>query len=135
MTCPHCLLEFHQNWLHHARFASDRDGGWNTVSTICPACDRVVIHLRVSDGGNNELKKFMVYPKAGSRAPLSASVPEEFAADYREACLVLTDSPKASAALSRRCLQHVLREVGGFKAHNLDTEIQNAIDSKTLPSY
>jgi hypothetical protein len=62
-------------------------------------------------------------------------VPEEFAADYREACLTLSDSPKASAALSRRCLQHILRETAKVKPSNLADEIQMVIDSKTLPSH
>ena len=35
-----------------------------------------------------------------------------------EACLVLADSPKASAALSRRCLQHILREKAKVKIPN-----------------
>jgi hypothetical protein len=53
--------------------------------------------------------------------------------DYREAALVLTDSPKASAALSRRCLQHLLHEVAGIKRANLDQEIEEAM--KSAPSY
>lgn len=48
---------------------------------------------------------------------------------------MVADSPKASAALSRRCLQNLLREIGGFKSRDLNDEIQKAIDSKTLPSY
>jgi hypothetical protein len=60
-------------------------------------------------------------------------VPEEFAADYREACLVLTDSPKASAALSRRCLQLLLREKGRVKPGNLSDEIDQAMQQ--LPSH
>ena len=54
----------------------------------------------------------LVRPKGISRAPLPPEVPSEFTKDYQEACLVLTDSPKASAALSRRCLQNLLREEG-----------------------
>jgi hypothetical protein len=62
-------------------------------------------------------------------------VPEQHAADYREACLVVVDSPKASAALSRRCLQHLLREQAKVKPAELANEIQEVLDSKTLPSY
>ena len=57
-----------------------------------------------------------------------------FTADYREACLVLTDSAKASAALSRRCLQNLLREHVHVKPSNLDNEIQQVLDSGKLPS-
>ena len=80
-----------------------------------------------------DAREWIVYPRGISRAPLHASVPDEFAADYRDACLVLADSPKASAALSRRCLQHLLREKGGVKPSNLNNEIDKAM--KDLPSH
>ena len=62
------------------------------------------------------------------------SVPEEIACDYNEACLVLGDSAKASAALSRRCLQNVLREKGGVKPGNLASEIGQVVSQGQLPS-
>jgi hypothetical protein len=77
----------------------------------------------------------LVYPKAISRTPLAPEVPQEFAVDYREACLVLADSEKASAALSRRGLQHLLRAKAGVKKGDLATEIQQVLDSKQLPSH
>ena len=48
---------------------------------------------------------------------------------------MLSDSEKASAALSRRCLQMLLRERAGVKPTNLDNEIQQILDSKQLPSH
>ena len=62
-------------------------------------------------------------------------VPREFAEDYEEAQLVLKYSPKSSAALSRRCLQHILREKAGATGRNLYQEIQSVLDSNTLPSH
>jgi hypothetical protein len=62
-------------------------------------------------------------------------VPPDVAEDYREACLVLPDSAKASAALSRRCLQHLLRTAAGVKPGNLADEIGQVVDSKQLPSH
>jgi hypothetical protein len=47
----------------------------------------------------------------------------------------LHDSPKASAALSRRCLQHIIREKAKITRKDLAQEIQALIDSATLPSY
>lgn len=79
--------------------------------------------------------KALVYPRGISRVPLSNDVPDTLAQDYREACLVLTDSPKASAALSRRSLQHLLREEAKVKPKNLADEIQQVLDSKQLPSH
>ena len=69
-----------------------------------------------------------------SEAP-RAEVPPEFAGDYLEACLVIADSPKASAALSRRCLQHILREKARVKHPNdLAEAIQEVIDDPAVPS-
>jgi hypothetical protein len=48
--------------------------------------------------------------------------------------LVLADSPKASAALSRRCLQQLLREYAKVKPQDLYNEIQELLDRGTLPS-
>jgi hypothetical protein len=77
----------------------------------------------------------LVYPKGVSRSPIPSEVPPEFAIDYREACLVLPDSEKASAALSRRCLQYLLREKAGINKGELAYEIQQVLDSKQLPGY
>lgn len=53
--------------------------------------------------------------------------------DYIEASAVLSLSPKASAALSRRCLQAVLKDKGGFTQHNLIDQIDAA--EKVLPTH
>jgi hypothetical protein len=61
-------------------------------------------------------------------------VPSALAADFTEASLVLRESPKASAALSRRCLQQLLREYASIRPSNLADEIQQLLDQQTLPS-
>ena len=63
----------------------------------------------------------------------SIADPKGIVEDYNEACLVLDLSPKASAALSRRCLQHVLREKGSVTSGNLASEIDQVLPS--LPSH
>jgi len=80
------------------------------------------------------MPEYLVRPKAISRSPIPKEVPEKYAGDYKEACLVLADSPKVSATLSRRCLQKLLREVAGVKPGDLSKEIQEVIDSGKLPS-
>ncbi len=77
----------------------------------------------------------LVRPKVASRTPVPKEVPKEFSCDYNESCMVFADSPKASAALSRRCLQHILREKAGVKKDDLANEIQQVIDSRQLPSH
>jgi hypothetical protein len=78
----------------------------------------------------------LVYPKAVARKPLPPGIiPRDIEADYREACLVLADSAKASAALSRRCLQTILREHAKVKHQDLSKEIDEVLASKQLPTY
>jgi hypothetical protein len=79
-------------------------------------------------------KKALIFPKNTTRNFDLTEIPKELAEDYEEACSVLFDSPKASAALSRRCLQVLLREQG-FTNKSLVQEIQDVIDSNKLPSH
>lgn len=77
----------------------------------------------------------MVWPKGSLRPACPTEVPRNFAEDYTEACLVIPDSPKASAALSRRCLQSILRDVAKVKPGDLVDEIQEVLDRRTLPAH
>src|ERR1035437_6684730 len=52
--------------------------------------------------------------------------------DYQEACLIRNLSPKASATLSRRCLQGIIRDFWKVRRKTLFKEI-DAIKSKTDP--
>lgn len=56
-------------------------------------------------------------------------VPEAIRSDYKEACLIKDLSPKASATLSRRCLQGMIRDFWKIKKRNLKLEI-DALEGK-----
>jgi len=62
-------------------------------------------------------------------------VPQAIKEDYGEACLIETKSPKASATLSRRALQGMIRDFWGVKvkSNRLVDEI-DAIEDKVDPS-
>jgi len=64
-----------------------------------------------------------VYPRSNRTPP--PEVPIDIATDYTEAATILDDSPRASAALSRRALQLVLRDHLGAKGNNLEKEIDS----------
>ena len=138
MQCPHCLQNFHEHY-EHKFIDQDKKGNWNVSHTICPACNQVVIFLKCMHAGSNRLLcSSLIHPKGSSRSPIPAEVQaanKELADNYQEACIVLPDSLKASAALSRRCLQILLRTAAKVKPGNLSDEIQELIDSKSLPSY
>lgn len=142
MKCPHCLESFHAifhvHFLHKKDLTPlvDEDGWWGVKFTQCPACNRSTIFLQIMGRFDPKtlLKEIQVWPKGISRSPLPQEIPNQFSDDYREACLILADSPKASAALSRRCLQYLLREKAGVKPTDLSKEIDEVLASKTLPS-
>jgi hypothetical protein len=104
---------------------------WRLEHYQCPSCQQFIFYLisQLWEG----LK--MVYPKAMSRTPLPEAVKDPYRSDYLEACLVISDSPKASAALSRRCLQNILEDKAGVKKSDLNSEIQEVLNSNKLPSH
>jgi len=135
MKCSHCLENFFEEWDYfNPHSMEDKDGTWVLRYCKCPSCERLIIQLgKYLYGATYEYK--IIRPKSISRTPLSEEIPLEFAEDYKEACLVFSDSPKASAALSRRCLQNLLREKASTKNKDLFDQIQEVLDSNSLPSY
>jgi hypothetical protein len=123
----------------------DDDKGWAISSYMCPACKRLNLFLVNAEsmghsqyggaGLKGRLSVVPIRPRGSNRPPCPKQVPASLAEDYTEACIVLHDSPKASAALSRRCLQNILREAANVKPGSLYDEIQQVIDSGSLPSH
>lgn len=144
MKCPHCLENFHayfddQLFTNAAgSVLQDRDGIWSYRFTLCPACRKATLSIKTSRSATANAPAFnreiQAWPKGIARSPLPPDVPEEFSADYLEACLVLADSPKASAALSRRCLQYLLREKAGATQRDLSQQIDAVLASNQLPA-
>lgn len=76
----------------------------------------------------------LLYPTGPRIRPIAPEVDDDYADDFREASSVLSLSPKASAALSRRLLQHTIREKGGITRRDLNAEIDALIESGQLSS-
>jgi hypothetical protein len=145
MKCPHCRENFHEQTTL-VDLGRDIESNWGIVKMLCPACEKMVIVLQhgepIYPAGTKRLVGFnplrgrqFVRPRTAMRPPCPNAVPEFLVEDYKEACLVFADSPKAAAALSRRCLQNLLRQTAGVKEGNLADEIQQVIDSGKLPSH
>lgn len=77
------------------------------------------------------LKSWQLIPSSQAK-PLPDYVPTVVLDDYQEACLIRDLSPKASATLSRRCLQGIIRDFWGVKKPRLIDEI-DAIKDKVDP--
>ena len=136
MKCPHCLQAFHENWSIN-NIVRDNGHNWRVIDCICPSCGKAILKLQRNPYNlhTTYLDSGFVYPKAISRSPIPPEVDDEtLKSSYEQSCFVLTDSPMASAALSRRALQHILREKAGAVGSNLFEEIQFVIDSGKLPA-
>ena len=134
MKCPHCRTAYNVQWTQK-NVGSDRDVAGRYIHwTMCPECGRTIIVLLTQQVVDGDIANQFVYPKAAARQ-IPTDVPDPYASDFREACLVVADSPKASAALSRRCLQHLIREKAGIKRKSLDAEITELLDSHQLPTH
>jgi Domain of unknown function (DUF4145) len=77
--------------------------------------------------------KLLLYPTGPRIRPIPPEVTDVYAEDFREACAVLDISPKASAGLSRRLLQHIIREKAGIRKRSLDEEIDAVMAEGDLP--
>ena len=119
----------------------DTEGPWEVRRRNCAACKREILHLHsgktITALGNStfhSLHSEMIKPISSGRLPCPPEVPDDIGVDYKEAALVLPFSATASAALSRRCLQTVLREHANVKASDLSKEIEEFIGRAETPS-
>ncbi len=70
-----------------------------------------------------QVNEWQLIPAADMKV-LPSYVPDAIVSDYREACLIATLSPKASATLARRCLQGMIRDFWGVRPGRLVDEIE-----------
>jgi hypothetical protein len=139
VKCPHCLTDFHDFWVTqwlewpNNKTLEDEDGLWQARTTKCPTCNHTTINL-ITKADDQIVRNLRIWPKGIARTPLSTDVKDPFRTDYLEACNTLNDSPRASAAMSRFCLQRLLREKAGVKPGDLSSEIDQVLAGKALPS-
>lgn len=127
MDCPHCRRAIHVSWTHNTLYVGDKATNAWAKTAVCPSCEKMFAKL-----GYGPKAAGYIIPKGTARAPVPPAVPASIAADYDEAALVLEFSPKASAALARRCLQNVL-SAQGYTGRNLVAQV-SAFISETDPT-
>ena len=145
MKCPHCSVTIHdESNIGNIFVDSKHISKWAYKYMSCPACSGDIISIgRIDRDSRVTLRlqdEYLAYPKSIStyeRVRFGAEVPEDMRNDYREACDVVSISPKASAALSRRTLQSILLKQD-YTSRNLVDQIQAVLDekdsSKSLPT-
>lgn len=147
-TCPYCnrdstITESNFSSAWHEFNNDNKDGNLAIVTRVitCPnaRCKEYTIQAflynRKYEQGwkliGDPLLEWQMKPNSHAK-PFPNYVPEPVRNDYEEACLIRDLSPKASATLSRRCLQGIIRDYWGVTKGRLVDEI-NAIKDKVDP--
>ena len=135
--CPYCSMVMPINSQTRVRryisftentYYTDAHGNRVPVDTCiyvdfykCANCEEYTI----SANGVGEIVSglsFQLRPKSLAKQ-FPDYIPEAIRNDYEEACAIVNLSPKASATLSRRCLQGMIHDFWGIKLKNLNQEI------------
>jgi hypothetical protein len=144
-TCPFCDrnatigvsdLEVVQ---HDLKIRSAKN--WRTLRAtyiVCPnpKCREFSLDFALFDTTRQESEPTnswtLVPPSKAKSFP--SYIPKQILQDYGEACLIIDASAKASATLSRRCLQGMIRDFWNINKPNLKQEIdelKGRIDAET----
>ncbi|NQV83932.1 MAG: DUF4145 domain-containing protein [Rhodospirillales bacterium] len=129
--------------ISNPRSKYERIGG-QVISVVCSNedCRELTLSFSINKAGldhlgnwkltNNVLHSWALLPESSAK-PQPDYIPPAIRDNYVEACRIRDLSPKASATLSRRCLQGVIRDFWKIKGHpNLWSEIE-AIKDKVDP--
>jgi hypothetical protein len=150
MKCPHCgrMIYFEESGSSAYEYEKDEKpatpgvNAYDVAHGFCPSCEQLIVMIRegkIKKAGYGDYLEDIqtvdiLFPRCPTR-PLEPEVPELYRKEFEEAAGVITISPKASAAISRRLLQHVLREEAKVKKSDLSKEIDEFISRKDVPSY
>jgi hypothetical protein len=109
----------------------------NSTFIVCPnpSCKKYTLDIRLHRSeyrgtswiAIEKLQEWMLIPASDAKV-FPAYVPAAIRADYEEACAIKRLSPKASATLSRRCLQGMIRDFWGISKSRLIDEIESIKD-------
>ncbi len=145
-TCPYCdrdttITNSDYETPSFTLTTANSEGKKYFLATIIvcpnPKCKKFTLTLRMREykitsgqvHGGDIIKEWNLVPPSSAKV-FPDYVPEAICADYLEACLIRDQSAKASATLSRRCLQGMIRDFWGIKKARLVDEIE-ALEDKT----
>ncbi|MBN2005815.1 MAG: DUF4145 domain-containing protein [Anaerolineae bacterium] len=144
MRCPHCgigvKLDVQEQIAYPSADYSETGLGIEVLHSFCPECGQLVLILKhgkyqwIDNAGEiiEVHKEEIIYPRVFQRI-LATEIPLCYRQTFNEATSVLLISPKASAALSRRLLQEILRTEYKIVKRDLDKEITEFISLPRIP--
>ena len=128
LKCPYCgipLSDFQnsttQRFSQMGYNVTRGEEAFSITTYTCPDCSKPTVFF---DGCKNEYEGIHTVIVPSSLAKQFPDyIPEQIRQDYIEAHNILHLSPKASATLSRRCLQGMIHDFFGVTEKNLNAEI------------
>lgn len=148
-TCPYCrqIATIKSDNVSSDIHYFDRSNklgeiGLLTYVTVCPnsKCQEFTITAGLYKTTYTPNRKVIGKPvlswnlkPQSSAKPFPSYIPVAILQDYQEACLICSLSAKASATLSRRCLQGIIRDFWGISKARLIDEI-NDLTEKIDPT-
>lgn len=131
--CPHCGVYAKQRWSHIYASGDSHSGQYNASNirgrtlyngqlakewtlSICEHCSSMIIWF---DGQ-------IIYPKKIPVEQPNSDLDVEIQEDYLEAANILSDSPRAAAAILRLALQKLCKQLGE-KGENINDDIKTLV--------
>ena len=146
-TCPYCNRpctiddEDIRSMSDYIRISEEYGYYLSTITVIVcpnPECRQQTISMTIEpatingDKTGTPIYSWNLLPESEAKS-FPDYIPKQIRDDYAEACLIKNKSAKASATLSRRCLQGVIRDFWGIKKSRLIDEIDE-LKSKVDPT-
>jgi Domain of unknown function (DUF4145) len=134
LVCPWCSREVTPTWNevdveYQVEPSGDTYPGDKIHVACCPSCLKRLLYFEWGRYPGRTTER--IYPTGHQARRAPSQVPADIAQDYNEAMAVLELSPKASATLSRRCLQQLLN-FKGYTAENLYGQVRALLDETDL---
>ena len=147
-TCPYCnhdtTISGSNETVSESYLTIKNSDGYRRLDThwiVCPNpnCNKTTLAVGLKEAfflgqwkvKDDYLKTWRLQPQSSAKF-FPNYIPRAIIQDYEEACAILEHSPKASATLSRRCLQGMIRDFWKVSKNRLVDEI-NAIEDKVDP--
>jgi Domain of unknown function (DUF4145) len=148
-TCPYCgnkttiNEDKYTSEEHYLKISNNEKNGklLQTTFIVCPnnECKKITLFADLYEYNyipqiwrkGNFIRQWRLLPNSNAKV-FPDYIPIPLINDYEEAAKIVELSPKASATLSRRCLQGIIRDFWGISKSRLVDEI-NAIEDKVDP--
>lgn len=142
MTCPFCNATVLSNTIqrYFSYHGTSEEPSLNDAcellvsGTFCPNCRRTIFTAKYTGLKMPKNTIIPIYPLSPARQ-FPDYIPESIRQDYEEAYSILSLSPKASATLSRRCLQGMIRDFWKISERTLFEEITALKDKIPASQY